>query len=424
MPRSLVGYANFLALLLVGMLAIATAPLPRYVPRGRPLSLGQPPPLARALARYEPRPLGDEASRAARSSNDLGMALLRTLPKDENAVLSPLSIATSMAMLYPGANAATRAELSSSLGYERHGLVHVARGFGSLRNQTAQGKGYRLVEGSALFQHSEYKIDKEYARAIRDDIGAQIVTTDFEDIERTRQTINELVRETSQGLIWPALNEPLHPDTRLVLINAVYFKGFWEKPFSVSSTFMGTFMNHGTDPQPVRIMYMRESFFIKPLPAIDANAILLPYEGNGAAMLVVLPKLPTGVDALLNTLSVTDLVSSLHTFTNVSLDLFLPKMELEASYKLKDELSSVGVSRVFRKGELTGIGSTLQLSDVLHRAKVNVDERGTEAVALTALPVISYSAYPNFYVSHPFLFFIIHRSSGTVLFAGKVVQLP
>lgn len=329
-----------------------------------------------------------------------------------------------MAILYPGANAATRAELSDSLGYERHRLTHVTKGFGSLRNETVRGEGYRLVDVSALFQHKDYKVEEEYARAVRDDLGAQVIPVDFEDVERTRVVINDLVRDGSRGLIWPALSRPLSPDTRLMLINTVYFKGFWEKPFSVAATFMGTFMNHGTDPQPARIMYMRAPFFTKSLPAVDANAIIIPYEGNGAAMLVVLPKTPTGVHALLDTLSVTDLVNSLDTFQNVTLDLFVPKMELESSYMLKEELRSFGVSRVFQRGELSGIGPMLQLSDVLHRAKVRVDERGTEATAFTGLPIITYSAFPTFSLSHPFLFFIIHRSSGAVLFAGKVVQLP
>nr|ABI52767.1 serpin [Argas monolakensis] len=244
-----------------------------------------------------------------------------------------------------------------------------------------------------------------------------IVATDFVD----RAAIDAWAKDASKGLISRAIEGPLDPDTQLILMNAVYFKGFWKKPFSVRSTFKGTFLNHGTEPHLTDIMYMRAEFPVKSLPAIDAQAILLPYQGDDAAMMVVLPGTPTGVDALLQALSVTDLLRSLNTFENISVDLFLPKLEMEGSYMLKQGLRSLGVRRIFEKGhaELSGIGPLLALSDVAHRAKVKVDERGTEAVALTTLPFVTYSSYPTFSAVHPFLFFIVHRSTGTVLFAGK-----
>lgn len=377
------------------------------------------------LGRYVPRRLADEEAflPASRATNYVGLSLLRALPKDENAVLSPISISTALAMVYPGANGDTKRELSQSLGYARHGLVNVAQGFGKLRNVTLQGNsgGYTLQDVSALFHHKRYKVQEDYVKTLNEQFGADVVAVDFDDTN----AIDTWAKGATKGLISRAVDGPLDPDTQMILMNAVYFKGFWKKPFSVRSTFKGTFLNHGTEPHLTDIMYMRAEFPVKSLPAVDAHAILLPYEGDDAAMLVVLPKTPTGVDALLQALSVTDLVRSLSTFESVSVDLFLPKLEMEASYMLKEELRVLGLRRVFQKGqaELSGIGPLLALSDVAHRARVKVDERGTEAVALTTLPFVTYSSYPTFSVVHPFLFFIVHRSTGTLLFAGKVLHI-
>ncbi|XP_003748025.1 leukocyte elastase inhibitor [Galendromus occidentalis] len=372
-----------------------------------------------------------EARKVIMAGNKFGLNLMRFLiSENDNTIMAPVSLSIALGMLYFAAAGNTKAELSRALHYDDFGedpnnLLTPIR-FLNEAAKASKAQGVTVELGNLIFAQKNLNISKDYRALIEETFGGFVEDIDFSQTVQAVTQMNKIITSLTKGQIDNPI-ESVSPTTRVVLTNAVFFKGFWKKPFSVRSSFDSTFFNDGVSEVPVKMMYMRDSFLVKSLPELDADAIQLPYESDITIMLVLLPRNPNGVNRMLQNLNIAKVIEDLPTYANESVDLHIPRFSVRGSYHLKKQLYDLGIKDLFVRGkaDLPQLDTEGQLvvDDVLHEAKIRVDERGTEAVAISTAAIINYSRYPSFNVRHPFVFFVIHKETGSIFFAGKILRM-
>uniref|UniRef100_A0A131XCN2 Putative serpin n=1 Tax=Hyalomma excavatum TaxID=257692 RepID=A0A131XCN2_9ACAR len=376
---------------------------------------------------------GQDEHKVTAANNQFGFRLLDQIPvsSETNLFYSPYSVSTAMAMAYVGARGETQLDLHETLGYSSVGLTpdHVPSAHAQHTHLLRAPSNSTLRVANAAVVQEHYTVTEEYLGLLRQSFGAEVSVSSLNDDNSVR-VINDWVKNKTEQKIEQLLSEPLPPDTRLVLLNAIYFKGLWNVPFEVRGTSKKPFFNAGTERVEVDTMHAHLTAGYADDDETNVDVLDLPYAGLDYSLTVLLPRERTGVDALRQNLSwpvFQRLLSRLN--MNARVAVALPKFKIEGSYKLKAPLSALGASKAFdeRHADFSGIsgGRDLVIYDVVHKAVVEVNEEGSEAAAATAVIFYTKSAVVGipFVVDHPFLFFIRNRQTGDVLFAGQVNHL-
>ncbi|RMC16063.1 hypothetical protein DUI87_08272 [Hirundo rustica rustica] len=219
--------------------------------------------------------------------------------------------------------------------------------------------------------------------------------------------------------------------TRLVLVNAIYFKGNWEEQFNKQSTRESPFQINKNESRPVQMMFKEENFNMTYIGDFQTKILELPYVGNELSMIILLPDAirdeSTGLERLESELTYEKLIDWINPemMDSTKVRVSLPRFKLEEDYDLKGLLSSMGMPDAFDSGkaDFSGIssGNELVLSEVIHKSFVEVNEEGTEAAAATAAMMMMRCSMrvPEFTADHPFLFFIRHNKTSSILFCGR-----
>nr|XP_050031372.1 intracellular coagulation inhibitor 2-like [Dermacentor andersoni] len=379
----------------------------------------------------------DAELRHARANNGFGVALFKELcskTADQNVFFSPASVSIALGMLYAGAGGDTLEELSSVLGLANAGLVDrdaVLTTYKSLLERKPANATLDIAN-TVLIQ-KDFEILDQYRSDVVKYFQAEVRSVDFvRDGSSATAEINEWVKEKTEGKIPKLLDEALPMNTAAFLINAVYFKGTWVTKFRARDTKPLPFYNHGRDEVKVATMSIRRRFGYAVVDELEARALEVPYAGDRFSMVIVLPKSRTGlrtVEARLTTGLVDKIVNHL---TRGDVQLWLPKFELRTDYDLVKPLRRLGLESAFGDGaDFSGISgrSDLAVSDVKHKAMVEVGEEGTVAAAVTSVRMrwktTSVGRLPPiaFRVEHPFAFFIWDKVSMQALFMGAVRSL-
>lgn len=376
--------------------------------------------------------VAQEEHKVTDASNQFGFRLMQKIPasSEVNLFFSPYSVATALAMTYVGARADTQQELHESLGYSSAGLTpdHVPSAHAQHSHVLRAPSNSTIRVANAAVVEEHYNVLEEYINSLSQSFDAEVSKVNLAD-EQSRKNINNWVKNKTEGKIEELLSEPLPPRTKLVLLNAIYFKGLWDAPFDASVTSSAPFYNGGSEQITVDMMRREVRAPYAYHEVTDADVVDLPYAGLDYSMTIVLPKVFSGAEALRQKLSwpvFQHMLSQLHTDT---LDLALPRFKLEGTYKLKQPISQLGATKMFdeRQADLSGISGSRDLfvHDVVHKAVVEVNEEGSEAAGGTAVLFVTKSLSSNtpFVVDHPFLFFIRNTKTGDVLFAGQVNHL-
>jgi serpin B len=259
-----------------------------------------------------------------------------------------------------------------------------------------------------------------------DHIGEESAVYEFAESEKARQTINSWVEkktnEKIKDLIPPRILDAL---TRLVLTNAVYFKGEWKEQFKKNGTKKSIFHNAAGNDVSTDMMYnkARYGYFEN-----DKYQFLeMSYKGNEVSMYVLLPKETQGLTKVTTNLSIETINSSIKNLKRQKVKVYFPKFKLNLSYRLERLMKSLGMNDAFSKradfSKMTG-NKELYISAIIHKTFIEVDEKGTEAAAATAVVMRMKSAppvdSPEFKADHPFFYFIRENSTGTILFTGRL----
>jgi serpin B len=373
-------------------------------------------------------PPGQTSARLAAdpAGNELAMGALHVLARDPgNLFFSGTSLRDALGMTALGADGPTLAELATALHLDPDpgGNVTGARAEAAAWKRAAGAA--ELAIANRLFVENRFGLDPTFAQRTQDGYGATTARVDFlHRPEPARLTINGWVKETTKNKIPELLpSGSVDESTRMVLVNAIYFKGSWADAFPKTGTYDATFHAAAGD---VRVPTMHRTGAIAVGDNAEATVVELPYKDSGLSMLVVLPK-NGGVDALASRLTAAELTSWASAAQKQEVDLAMPKFSFSWGRSVKGDLEQLGVHRLFgAQADLTkitgGKGEPLFVSDVVHKAFVQVDEVGTEAAAATGVVMKSSDVVMHRTVSldAPFLFFVRDRATGNVLFSGRL----
>jgi serpin B len=361
--------------------------------------------------------LSSAAFDPAESVNGLAFDLYKKLASGNggNLFLSPYSISSALAMTYTGARGETAGQMQQVLHFGGQDTTHPA--FSYLRDtlNSLQEKGHvQLSVANALWPQKDYAFLPDYLALTEAYYGSEIHPVDYKaDTEGAREKINSWVEEQTQGKIQDLLAEGvLSPLTRLVLANAIYFKGDWARQFNKENTRPAQFTLPDGNRIDVSMMTQTGDFN---LAVTDTLQVLeLPYEGSDLSMLILLPN-PGEMLTL-------DLPDELE-FDETEVMVLLPKFKIESEFYLGSTLAALGMPLAFSmQADFSGMDASRRLfiDEVIHKAFVEVSEEGTEAAAATGVGMRTTSMPPQFEVNRPFLFLVRENSTGTILFIGRI----
>lgn len=369
--------------------------------------------------------------------NHFGFDLLKSFHreqklKDDNLFYSPTSIVVSLAMVFLGSGGNTAHQLAKTLKWYSHEFEDVHLALKSLQEAIKESEhdNLELKIANRIWGHEHLDETAEFQESSLTFYDTRIAKVDFkEGYERAREEINRWVEETTarkiRGFLPPgAVNQ----DTRLALINAIYFKGTWLHAFKPEKTHHARFYTGSDQENVVEVEMMsrtsKHSYFVD--KENDCKVIELPYSGDDISMLIALPSEIDGVSQLEQVINSEMMSQWIMSLENTTVKVSLPKFILSQHFELKEVLNKLGINDLFVPGiaDLSGISSveSLYVSHVIHKAHININERGTEATAASGVVMQkrSLDMPPEFYANHPFVFIIYHKSSSAILFMGRV----
>ncbi len=380
-------------------------------------------------------PPADIAS-LAEGNRDFALNLYQALKgADGNLFFSPYSISEALAMTYGGARGETEKQMAAALMFKLpQAQLHPA--FNSMELDLAtrgegakgkDGKGFRLYAVNAIWGQQDFKFTPTYLDLLAQNYGAGLRIVDFiKATEPSRQAINQWVSDQTEGKIKDLLPQgSVNAMTRLVLTNAIYFNAAWLYPFNKQATTSGVF--HLLSGSDISVPMMKQTKSFKYFENETYQAAELPYDGNKLSMVVLLPRADKfkTFEASLNGPGLSSIIQQMQP---VSVNLAMPKFSYSSQFGLKKALSDLGMPLAFiDAADFSGMDGQkdLLIQDVVHKAFVAVDEDGTEAAAATGVVVGVTSVQTDIKemtVDRPFVFLIRDIPTGSILFAGRVLN--
>lgn len=358
---------------------------------------------------------------------ELYRGVLKESGKNENVVLSPFSIASAMTMIYAGTDGETRAQLRQGLGFDQKDEI-LYSAFSALNDNLKSGDDDPVVFtiANSAWLRTNYDLLPDYTSMIGNRFGAAIEPADFgkqPDAERLR--INTWVYQKTREKIPDLLpNGSILSNTVLVLVNAIYFKGMWAEEFNPDVTRELPFQ---TPTGSQRVPQMVKTMDLSYRETDMAQSVLVPYQGGKFAMALILPREKDGIHQLESDLGALESMLPERNEKHEVL-LQLPRFKIEFGTELKKVFRTMGIEDVFT-GEADFSRMSAQrdlfLSEVYHKAFIEVNEEGTEAAGATGGVVALKGGPPShksFIADHPFMFSIVDMKTGSILFMGRVMN--
>ncbi len=397
-----------------------------------------------------------ELPNASAANNAFAFDLLKKImatDKGKNILLSPYSISTALTMAYAGTRGSTAEEMAAVLHYAASGEnVHEAFHILTRSIEESTREGCQLHVANALWGQQDYRFRKEFL-----DLIARYYSGGFNEVdfigkpEKSIETINDWVMKNTAGKITKLVGAGnIDTDIKLLLTNAIYFKGDWASQFKKDSTKKRPFYVEPEKAVDVQMMFKADKFRYyapseKPEKPVDSKVMRigrpvvqnqgiqileLPYKGDDLSMVVLLSS--NGLESIEASIGSKTLNDWFSRLGQRDVEVYLPKFKFQSKYYLKDILYSMGMREAFSGGRADFSGMTVKkglcISQVVHQADIEVNEEGTEAAAATVvgmrkrvscapeMPVVIFEA------DHPFIFLIRHRPSNSILFTGRVMN--
>jgi len=377
----------------------------------------------------------ESAKASAVTSNDqMTISIMEHLSAG-NLVMSSFSLGTVLGMVLAGARDKTKEQLLSFFGSQSEEMV--ASGFRELldvvKTQKESGN-VTLQTANRIYSENTFNILAEYSGHLEAHYKAQPISVSFMgQPEKSREDINTWVSDQTNSKIKDLLpSGAVDGNTRIVLVNAIYFKGDWMRKFDPERTEDQDFHVNPETQVKVPMMYQKAKFGLKTVNELDdAEALRIPYKGESMDMILILPNEKSNLDSLEKKMKGVDLSQAFSNMSETKVKTFVPKFKIESTLRLNEPLQRVGITSMFDSGtaDLSGISGNKDLfvSLVVQKAFIEVNEEGAEAAAATGAIMMTRSMpvpmiEPTFRCDRPFYFMIRERSSGLVLFSGRVVN--
>jgi serpin B len=375
-----------------------------------------------------PLDAGKQIAALVRGNTAFAFDLYKQLrERSGNLFFSPHSISTALAMTYAGARTDTEAEMAQALHFDGgQDATHPAFAALEARLNAIQAKGgVRLETANSLWPQTGHPLLPEYLALVKANYGVLITPLDFGEEEAARRTINDWAADkTAQKIQNLIPSGALNASTRLVLANAIYFKGDWAVQFDGELTADQPF--YVTPDASVVVPMMFQTLDAGYAETPEAQIIELPYVGEEISFLALLPR--DGLSELEAALTAETLAGWTQRLYPQEVEVYMPRFRLVQSFGLNGALMALGIRAAFGAGAdfsgMDGRKHGLYVGAVLHKAFVEVNEEGTEAAAATAVLTLEGAPPPQpvFRADHPFLFLIRERATGAILFMGRVAD--
>ena len=345
-----------------------------------------------------------------------------------NLFFSPYSISTALAMTLAGARGNTAQQMTNVLHFAvPQDRIHPAFAGLEAELNAIQRKGkVQLSVANSLWPQKGDPFLPEYVGLLKRYYGTSVTPLDYVRASETaRNTINDWVEKKTNrkitDLIKPGILDSL---TRLVLANAIYFKGNWVSQFDPKETTDRRF--HVAPDKDTKCQSMSREGTYAYAETPDMQVLELPYAGGDLSMIVLLPRKTDGISVLEGELTAAKLAKWMKALREREVMVLLPKFKLTCEFGLKKTLTAMGMTDAFNdKADFSGMDGThfLFISAVVHKAFVDVNEEGTEAAAATAVEETQgIPMMPVFRADHPFVFLIRDKHNGSILFLGRVTD--
>jgi serine protease inhibitor len=373
--------------------------------------------------------LDEKSAQLVEADNAFGLELfreIRSANKEDNLMISPLSVSVALAMAYNGAGGDTKAEMEKVLLLKGLSVNEINHSY-NLLISALQSLDEKVVFeiANALFYKKDFTVDPGFISALEENYDAEVEGLDF-GAPQAVETINNWVAGKTRDKIEKII-ERLNPLDRLVLLNAIYFYGTWTNEFDKKGTHELSFQK--ADGSFIEVPMMNK---LEKLP-YTANslfkAIQMPYGSGQYNMVVMLPVGNNKSDDVIRQLSGDNWKNWMQAFEQTDrVDITMPRFKYAFEIQLKEVLQAMGMEKAFMPyvADFSGIsGEDLYISQAIHKSYIDVNETGTEAAAVTGLVFSVTSAGDEpptvpFYVNRPFVFAITENSTGAILFIGEV----
>ena len=373
--------------------------------------------------------LNQKAKAVVAANNQFGLELFKQISDTglatKNIMISPLSISSALSMTYNGAKGQTKEAFDNTLHFTGLTLDEVNQSAKDLTDvlMTVDPKVTLSIANSIWYKQG-FSVESDFITRNQTYYYAVVKPLDF-GASQSVTTINNWVDDKTNHKI-SKIVEMLSPDDRMLLINAIYFKGDWRNRFDAAETGSGSFYYEDGQSAFVEMMHTTGDYPYFENDILDA--LEMPYGQGNFSMVVLLPKEGFKVSTILDTLSSDVWSSWQEQFVSVDeVPVTFPKFRFSYEKSLKDVLSALGLSEAFcNNADFSGINEDggLKITRVKHKTYINVDEEGTEAAAVTAVTVGTTSAGPGqpFVADHPFVFIIKEKYTHAILFVGVVAN--
>ncbi|XP_019643332.1 PREDICTED: uncharacterized protein LOC109484493 [Branchiostoma belcheri] len=351
-----------------------------------------------------------------------------------NVFVSPFSISTALAMTYLAAKGKTAEQMGSTMHFQDLSDLTLHKTFAELTETTSSNlTSYTLSVANKLFVQEDFDLLKTYIDGVERHYGSDVGRVNFGDAKVASDMINNWVEEKTQQKIHDLIQEDMLNDlTRVVLVNAIYFKGQWADMFDPYDTADMPFYRTEEDSVDIPMMFREGRYNSVRDPDVGCSVLELPYKDKDLSMLVIVPTEKEGLAQVESKITMETLQRWNDNFVNKLTLVYLPKYKIEYAVSVTDHLKRMGMEDLFdrSRADLSGLTGErdLHVSDVVHKAFVEVYEKGSEAAAATGVQISLLSAkiWPEPPVTvradRPFLFFIRDNRNHSILFMGRVTD--
>ncbi|EFN84891.1 Uncharacterized serpin-like protein TK1782 [Harpegnathos saltator] len=346
-----------------------------------------------------------------------------------NVLISPISIKLALVLLFEGAQEQTAYELANVLQLPVSTSAIRERFSGILRSLQTPSPAYTLNVGSRFYIDNNVQIRQRYAATIKSFYNTDVFNANMTDVHAVASKVNSWISNITDGHLEKLIsNENSLEDSVMLIANGLYFKGAWRrKYFAPEQTRVSKFHINPNVSVNVPYMHSVDRFYYVESSKLNAKILRIPYDGSKFAMYIILPLTLNGLDHILNEINPFMLSRDIWAMQELPLNVWIPKFKFEFTSHLESALREIGIRDIFDDTALlTGIAITkrisrhLQVSDVVHKTGIEVNENGTIAYAATEVQIGNKIEEGTFLANHPFMFYIEDESTGTILYMGKV----
>lgn len=372
----------------------------------------------------------EKSAKVIAADNQFGFEIFQkinaSLDEPKNTMISPMSVSLALAMLYNGADGNTKKQMEDML--HKSGLTpnDINQSYKELvAALSSHDPKVELAISNAIFYRNSFSVKNEFITTNQNYYQAEVSGLDFSKTTETLNRVNGWVSTQTKGKI-DKIIEKVNPEDIMYILNAIYFNGEWQYRFDPKETTDMSFTKEDQSVIQVPTMSIENPF--KSYSHQSFQMLEMPYGSGKYSMLIFLPEPGKRTDDVISLMSAENVNDWLLKMTEQKKKVYLPKFEFKFDDSLVDEMKVLGMTDAFSeaKANLSGISDAAKLvvSEVMHKSYIKVDERGTEAAAVTGITVGVTSVGPDtsFRVDHPFVFAIREKDTKAILFIGKVMN--